>query len=1273
MLINGMQYDRYNLLQQYGYGRQVGRNVLQLNNGNNTFIEIGQYAGIAATDWSWGSLIADFDNDGWKDIYIANGYRRDVANLDYLNYVRDSLNQTGGLTSKRFPDINDILNFLPVKKIANYLFINNKQLSFVNSTKQAGMDQPSFSNGSAFADLDRDGDLDLIVNNIEDPAFIYRNDITGHHWLQIDVQEKKRNTDGIGAGVDLYAGGIRQHQMLITNKGFFSSSEPILHFGLGAVEMIDSIILQWPEGPKEIMKSVIADGRITWKPGSGEIYADHPKPKIAPLFSDATQIPGWTHQENVFVDFKREKLLPYMISAEGPCISIGDVNGDKLDDIYVGNGSGFPSLLFTQSANNTFTPSINPVFKNDAIYEDCGSILEDMDGDGDKDLVVVSGGYEFKVNDQEYMVRYYVNDGKGLFSRSLDFPVIRTNAGAILAIDYDKDKDFDVIIAGRSTPGAYPQSPRSYLLRNDNGRFKDVTHEVFPALKNLGMIADIESGDLDGDQNPEIVFVGEWLPIAVFSFDGRTFKNHTASFGLEKTTGWWKSIKLADMDHDGDLDLFAGNIGLNNRMVTSEQHPVTLITKDFDGNGSLDPILCFYFNDKLYPYAGRDAIISQIPILKKKFNRYALYASATINDIFTKEELEGSTTLKVNTFQTTYLVNENKKFVAHPLPYQVQLAPVFDMVVDVQEKKRNTDGIGAGVDLYAGGIRQHQMLITNKGFFSSSEPILHFGLGAVEMIDSIILQWPEGPKEIMKSVIADGRITWKPGSGEIYADHPKPKIAPLFSDATQIPGWTHQENVFVDFKREKLLPYMISAEGPCISIGDVNGDKLDDIYVGNGSGFPSLLFTQSANNTFTPSINPVFKNDAIYEDCGSILEDMDGDGDKDLVVVSGGYEFKVNDQEYMVRYYVNDGKGLFSRSLDFPVIRTNAGAILAIDYDKDKDFDVIIAGRSTPGAYPQSPRSYLLRNDNGRFKDVTHEVFPALKNLGMIADIESGDLDGDQNPEIVFVGEWLPIAVFSFDGRTFKNHTASFGLEKTTGWWKSIKLADMDHDGDLDLFAGNIGLNNRMVTSEQHPVTLITKDFDGNGSLDPILCFYFNDKLYPYAGRDAIISQIPILKKKFNRYALYASATINDIFTKEELEGSTTLKVNTFQTTYLVNENKKFVAHPLPYQVQLAPVFDMVVEDFNQDGRKDVLMAGNFLYSETETGEMDAGNGTLLLQNTDGTFYYVPNTEHGFWAQDEVRELQPISLANGKRAILTGNNQGPIQVHALTNAIPDEE
>jgi hypothetical protein len=307
-----------------------------------------------------------------------------------------------------------------------------------------------------------------------------------------------------------------------------------------------------------------------------------------------------------------------------------------------------------------------------------------------------------------------------------------------------------------------------------------------------------------------------------------------------------------------------------------------------------------------------------------------------------------------------------------------------------------------------------------------------------------------------------------------------------------------------------------------------------------------------------------------------------------------------------------------------------------------------------------------LQNERGKFKDVTHEVFPALERLGMITAMTTGDLDGDLIPEIVFVGDWLPITVFSFDGKSFQDRTSAFGLQNTSGWWKTIHLSDMDQDGDLDLISGNMGLNTRLTASENYPITLVSKDFDANGSIDPILCFYYQDQLYPYAGRDAIIGQLPGLKKKYNRYAPYASATIQDIFSKKELQDSKTFKANTFQTMYFVNENKKFVSRPLPYEVQLAPVFDMVTMDFNNDGRKDVLMAGQFQYAETETGEIDAGNGTLLLQQADGSFAFIPNTEHGFWAQKEVRELKTISLADGNRAILTGNNKGPVEIHLIS-------
>ncbi len=696
VLMNLMQYDRYNLLVQYGYGRQDGRNVLQLNNGNGTYSEIGQYAGVAATDWSWSPLLADFDNDGWKDLYVTNGYRKDLTQQDYVTYFRDSIQRSGGLSSEAFPDIQQFLKYLPEQKVSNYLYVNNQKLGFINATQTAGMDQPSFSNGSAFADLDRDGDLDIIVNNIGEPAFIYRNDIKGNNWIQIDVQQTNGNTDGIGSTADVYTGGMYQFAMMMINKGYYSTSEPILHFGLGAATNIDSIILTWPDGTKEIMKDVKSNQRLVWSKGVGKPYTAPIASVPSKLFSSQTVLPAWTHQENEFVDFKRERLLPYMLSAEGPCLAVGDINGDSLDDLYAGNGNGFPGTLFLQQADNGFTAATQPAFIVDSVFEDCGAQFEDFDMDGDLDLLVISGGAAYNLNDPAYLTREYINDGRGNFSRAGNFPIIRTNAGALLTVDIDGDQDKDVIIGGLSSPGMFPKAPKSYLLRNDKGKFIDITQSVFPDLDGLGMITDIEAGDLDGDGTLELVFAGDWMPISIFSFDGSIYKNKTKAYGLEKSNGWWKCISIEDIDADGDVDLVAGNMGLNHRLKATNDFPVTLISNDFDGNGSTDPVMCFYHNTKLYPFAGRDAIIAQIPALKKKFLRYTPYANATIDDIFSAQELKGSTYLYAYNFSTMLYRNEGKTFEAVTLPYQVQLSPVYDLVIKDFNKDNRKDILMAG-------------------------------------------------------------------------------------------------------------------------------------------------------------------------------------------------------------------------------------------------------------------------------------------------------------------------------------------------------------------------------------------------------------------------------------------------------------------------------------------------------------------------------------------------------------------------------------------------
>ena len=700
-LNNVFAYDRYNLLVQYGYGRQPGRNMLQLNTGNNQFVEIAQYAGVATTDWSWTPLIADFDNDGWKDIFVSNGYRRDVTDLDYTNYYRDSIKRTGGINPKRYPNIYDVLKNVPEKPVNNYLFINSHELSFIDATEAAGIDIPSFSNGAAYADLDKDGDLDLIVHNIDDPVFLFRNDITNQNWFQVEPKATKENPIVTGAVVEIIADGAYQYQTLLCSKGFLSTSEQLLHFGLAEAKVLDTVIISWPNGGQEIMTKVPANQRILWKKGDGKPYTSKQKPSPVPMFAKMSNPLKWMHQENEFVDFKREKLVPYMLSAEGPCLAVGDMNGDQLDDIYTGNGAGYPGALFTQQPDGSFKELSQPVFTNEAAYEDCGSVIEDIDKDGDNDLLVISGGNAEYPNSELYRTRLYLNDGKGGLTRENSFPDIRSNAGAVLDFDYDGDGDKDFLIAGRSEPGRYPTPPKSYLLRNDLGKFSDVTAQVFPALNDLGMIADLESGDIDKDGKPEVVLVGEFLPVTVFSFDGKSFQKKTEEYGFAKTEGWWKSVNLDDIDGDGDLDIVAGNLGLNHRMEATVDEPITLITKDYDKNGSLDPILCYYYQHKLYPFAGRDAIISQIPVLKKKFLRYKTYANATIQDVFSEADLKASTYQYARTFETTYFRNDKNKFTAVALPYHVQLHPVFDMLTFDANGDGRKDLLLAGNYLYA--------------------------------------------------------------------------------------------------------------------------------------------------------------------------------------------------------------------------------------------------------------------------------------------------------------------------------------------------------------------------------------------------------------------------------------------------------------------------------------------------------------------------------------------------------------------------------------------
>lgn len=696
-LMNVMQLERYNSLVQYGYGHQAGRNMLQLNNGNGTFSEIGQMAGVAATDWSWGALFADFDNDGWKDLYIGNGYKRDVTNLDYMTYLRDSIERTGGVNQKRYPDLNTFLDLIPDTPLRNYMFHNKGDLTFEDLSEEWGLPEKSFSNGSAYGDFDGDGDIDLVVNNIGDPAFIYENKsngISGSNYLQIKLQGPKKNTQGIGAKVKLTYDKMTQYQEMTPTRGFFSSSENLLHFGLGEKTEGINIEITWPDGKGEIIANATANQRLEVKYSNAKKMDRPIVKKAAPILSTPTDQLGinFVHQENEFQDFNRERLLPHQLSKLGPQMAVGDVNGDGLEDFYVGGAMQGAGALFVQNSNAKFSRASVATWEADKKYEDVDAVFLDADGDQDLDLYVVSGGAAGNPGSDIFQDRLYLNDGKGNFTKSKNLPKLAASGGCVSALDFDQDGDLDLFVGGRLSPGAYPTPPQSHLLKNDGGKFTDVTSQLAKDLTNAGMLTDLVWADLDQDDSPELVVVGEWMPVSVFKYNGKRFVDATKSFGLDGETGWWNCIRADDFDGDGDVDLAVGNLGTNSRLRASANAPLAIFAKDFDNNNQVDPIMAYSYNGKFYPFAGRDAMAKQIPKTKKKFPRYYQYANATVEQVFSKNELKDALQLDAKNLHTCYFENQgNGSMKRIQLPNEAQVTPTTNIISDDFDKDGHLD------------------------------------------------------------------------------------------------------------------------------------------------------------------------------------------------------------------------------------------------------------------------------------------------------------------------------------------------------------------------------------------------------------------------------------------------------------------------------------------------------------------------------------------------------------------------------------------------------
>ncbi len=686
-LMTTMIIERYNNLLRFHYGEQIMRNVLQVNTGRvasqgGVFSEIGVVAGISNTDWSWSPLLADFDNDGFKDLYVTNGYRRDVSNLDYLVYTSPQLAPGGKIDLQKTPTIDDYLKHIPSQPLQNYMFKNVDGLNFKNTNQAWGMADAGYSNGSAYVDLDNDGDLDLLVNNIHGNIMAYKNkseDIGKSNWLQVAFSGSKNNPLGVGARARItFGNGNIQYQELTPTRGFFSSSQHILHFGLGESTMVERLEIQWPDGLVQIKENIQANQKITLEHRDA-VKGNWPVRKNETLF-EFTENTGidFQHDEDEFEDFDRERLLPHRFSNLGPHISVGDVNADGLEDVFIGGAKGQAGALFIQNKQSRFDKSNGEqAWEADSDFEDMGGAFVDIDRDDDLDLFVASGGNSFEANSSFYQDRLYLNDGKGQFSKSTtSLPNINSSASCVSPFDFDNDGDPDIVVGGLVSPGNYPLPTATCFLVNENGNFTDYAGQIATELQQLGMVNALEWADLDGDGQAELVVTGEWLPITVFKYGDGKFTNVTSSFGLENSNGWWNCLQIADLDKDGDMDIVAGNLGLNSRLVATQNNPLRLFAKDFDNNGSIDPVMTYSEDGIDYPMPLRDLLIKQMPHLKKKFLFYKDYSSAAITDVFLETELNSSLQFRANTLATSWFESKNGKYIQHPLPVQAQFAPV---------------------------------------------------------------------------------------------------------------------------------------------------------------------------------------------------------------------------------------------------------------------------------------------------------------------------------------------------------------------------------------------------------------------------------------------------------------------------------------------------------------------------------------------------------------------------------------------------------------------
>ena len=703
LLYGPENYEHYALMVLNGFYFQNMRNMLHLNNRNGTYSEIGQFAGISNTDWSWAPLFVDFDNDGWKDLFVANGYYRDYTNRDFLKFKGDYYFEMAKANQEA--DTFKLVTTMTSTPLQNYIFKNNGDLTFSDKSAAWGFTDKNFSSGSAYADFDNDGDIDLVVNNQNEFASVYRNETRQRYpdrnFLAILLKSAGGNTEAIGSKVMVYTHGQVQYFEKMHTRGFQSCVTERIHVGLGANTSADSLVVLWPNGARTVQHAVPAGQLLVLEQpevsgGSGAM-SEH---TTDPLFSRVDTKIAYTHAEYGFNDFKRQPLLLTMLTNCGPVMTTGDVNGDGLDDVYVGGAQDNPGKLYFQTETGAFIESKQFAQAYDGRrFTDGDARFIDVDNDDDLDLYLVSGGYNnYKEDDPALQDRLFLNDGNGNFTYKPDGLPGATSKSCVAFADFDKDGDQDLFVGGRVIPGSYPVTPESFLLINDGDcSFTRATASVAPRLEKIGMVTDAEWVDINGDGWLDLVVAGEFMAIEVFiNRNGKLLEHATNRYFDQPLKGFWSRIVSGDFDGDGDQDLIVGNLGLNTQLRASEKEPVELVYKDFDKNGSVDPILTYYIQGTSYPFASRDELLDQIRSLRSKFTDYASYANARLEDIFSKGDLKNAQRLQINRLETTYLENRDGKLVIRELPPEIQFSPVHAFAI------ADVDGDGSQ-DLVVGG------------------------------------------------------------------------------------------------------------------------------------------------------------------------------------------------------------------------------------------------------------------------------------------------------------------------------------------------------------------------------------------------------------------------------------------------------------------------------------------------------------------------------------------------------------------------------------------